>query len=294
MAIAFGGVRKGPFGGPAGQMNDAISSIFEGIKRYREEEKNKSENQSILDAITQNTSSQGHPSGGMYQPSIQEQIGSILSDNRIPMEQKGRVANMLLEQAKAKNLTQPPPPPQKEPKATVVEWWDPKGNGHKTRVPDSQYNRFVMQVEKAGGTVQKQPEGKESTSEYLTLMDRYVKVDPDSKTGKLLKSRMDKLVEKSGGTSASNQLNEMKVSAWRAYYNKKATPEQKRLIGVDTDPYIARAAQMVMSDIRAQTKSAKEKAEMTMDLATVIRKAANEKEDKTGDDFEVFLDKYDR
>jgi len=76
------------------------------------------------------------------------------------------------------------------------------------------------------------------------------------------------------GVSPSQQLNKKKVEAWDAYYEGKATREQKQLIGVDTDAYLMRAAQMVASDLDALTLTAEEKAQKTIEIAETMRQAA--------------------
>lgn len=97
--------------------------------------------------------------------------------------------------------------------------------------------------------------------------------------------------------SPSQQINQRKLQAWDAYMKGEATPEQQRMIGVDTDPYLARAAQMVIQDPKNMMKPAKELANETIKLADVLRKSnqQNPQEPEPEEDpYESFLKEYDR
>jgi len=68
-------------------------------------------------------------------------------------------------------------------------------------------------------------------------------------------------------------LSDLKVNAWNSYFTGTATDKQKRLIKVEVDPYLSRAAQLVQNDLSLMNLSAKKKAEHAIELADVLREA---------------------
>jgi len=91
----------------------------------------------------------------------------------------------------------------------------------------------------------------------------------NDRTGKI------KQIQEPGQAKPSEQITGMKLTAWQAYFKGTATPEQKRLINADTDPYIAQAAKMINDDDRYYALPAEEKAKKAMEIADLMRQANN-------------------
>jgi hypothetical protein len=309
MAIAYPGIMKGPFGGPAGDTNQSILSLFKMLDNYG---KNKNEDermakimQALMASKQPNYQATLDPSGDMVlntsQPTISEQMGSIFGNKDIPLPVQQGAMNMLKDQAYVQNLEKPQ---QQKQDYTVIKWWDATGKGHSNRIPEDSYNQFVERVEQMGGTVEKPEKEKPKDTKYKTIWV-YKPGEPDSwreieyEQGKLNEATKKYAKEgyrfrkepPTGAGSATNELNTMKVNAWQAYFNGKASPEQKRLIKVDSDPYVARAAQMVINDVSNIGLTAEQMAKKTMKLAQTMRDAQG----KTGQpqSFEEFVKEYD-
>jgi len=91
----------------------------------------------------------------------------------------------------------------------------------------------------------------------------------NGKTGEI------KQIQEPGKEKPSEQITGMKLTAWQAYFKGTATPEQKRMINADTDPYIAQAAKMINDDDRYYALPAEEKAKKAMEIADLMRQANN-------------------
>ena len=89
------------------------------------------------------------------------------------------------------------------------------------------------------------------------------------------KTGVVKQIQETGKVKPSEQITGMKLTAWQAYFKGTATPEQKRLINADTDPYIAQAAKMINDDDRYYALPAEEKAKKAMEIADLMRQANN-------------------
>ena len=75
---------------------------------------------------------------------------------------------------------------------------------------------------------------------------------------------------KGGGS----KMNQMKVKAWERIYAKEASDADLALTGLDKDPYVSNAAQMVNNDLKMINATAEEKAVQTMNLAEQLRATA--------------------
>jgi len=89
------------------------------------------------------------------------------------------------------------------------------------------------------------------------------------------KTGVVKQIQETGKVKPSEQITGMKLTAWQAYFKGTATPEQKRMINADTDPYIAQAAKMINDDDRYYALPAEEKAKKAMEIADLMRQANN-------------------
>lgn len=76
-------------------------------------------------------------------------------------------------------------------------------------------------------------------------------------------------------STPTQKLKQLDYDAWVAFYEGRATQEQRRKIKVDTDPYIAKAAQMVLDDRKLFNAPAEEKARKTVELANTMRQATD-------------------
>jgi len=73
-------------------------------------------------------------------------------------------------------------------------------------------------------------------------------------------------------SSASQELARMKLQTWAAYLNGlPLNQQQKQLIGVDIDPYVARAAQMVAGDLTMIRLPIEEKVARITQTAELMR-----------------------
>jgi len=85
--------------------------------------------------------------------------------------------------------------------------------------------------------------------------------------------------EKIAGMRAGSQgdgLKQMKLESWNAFMQGKATPEQERLIGVDVDPFLRPAAQMLQNDVTMFGKSSEEMATKAQQLAKYLRQQSSQ------------------
>ena len=74
-------------------------------------------------------------------------------------------------------------------------------------------------------------------------------------------------------SSPSEQITGLKLTAWTAYFKGTATPEQKRMIKVDTDPLLAQLVGQVNDDQRYWDLPYEQKALKAMEMAEMMRES---------------------
>ena len=70
-------------------------------------------------------------------------------------------------------------------------------------------------------------------------------------------------------------LTNLKLKTWEKHFSapETLTPQEKRLIGVDIDPYISKASNFVQSDLSYFSKTAAQKAQAVIELADLMKRA---------------------
>lgn len=76
-----------------------------------------------------------------------------------------------------------------------------------------------------------------------------------------------------GELKPSQQINQLKLDAWnRVYLNPEKVGEaDKKMLGLDKDPYILRSASFVAADLTSMRLSTEQKVAKTMEIANLLR-----------------------
>ena len=74
-----------------------------------------------------------------------------------------------------------------------------------------------------------------------------------------------------GRQTPAQQMTQLKLDAWDAFYKNTATPQQQALIGVDRDPLLIEAAKAVNSDLRMAMLPIDQKVQKMFEIVELIR-----------------------
>lgn len=269
------------FGGPAGNTQNSVQMIMQGILQGMEKKRQEQQNQQLSSLFSNTGQSQKSMAGEGYAPppnTPMDFVENILSNPNLDMDTKQMgLKSMALksgiesDQAYAENLRRPAEP-KREP-TKEIEYWTPDGSkGSKILVSESQYNAVVEKLEDAGYTVQKPKEESKETSEFERLVERLEKskkITPEKKN-ELIGQRLRKLIESDSGGDSANQITlgdgqKITLAELRAQYREKYNiPDEFELqmMELNPDPMVRQQAKK----LKAEAAGKPSLAEFTRDV----------------------------